>query len=151
MAKRLEDSDLGIASIVVMEEDPQVISYIAGLVSKAITQYIPKNKPVLLVTAESKGSYFVPWVWSAMEHDIGPDRLLNRIITLRKGGPKKYMNRPVIVCDRQVIPSVEYYSITSNEPQIITISPKDGEHLTQAISIGAEPVYIDDFLGQAEQ
>jgi len=148
--------EMGIASFVVMEQEQPFLDYAAGLLAAEIAAHTADDRRVILVTVESKGSHFTPWVWRNLAGIIG-ERLHPRIVTLRKG-PKVYMKTPgmldplVSVGDQQVILSpVSFYSITSSEEQSVVVSPKDADLLYEAHGAahgaGAEPVLVDDFLG----
>ena len=147
-AGKSENGELGIASFVVMEQEQTLLLYTAEMITQDIVKHLSEYKPVLLITAESKGSHFAPWVWNQLARLIDNQRLISRIITLRKGEPKVYMNRPVVVDGKEVNGSVEYHSITSKNPQLLTISPKDGDLLSKATEVGAETIIVDDFLGK---
>jgi adenine/guanine phosphoribosyltransferase-like PRPP-binding protein len=144
--------EIGIASFVVMEQEQPFLDYAAGLLAAEIARHTSGSKRVILVTVESKGSHFTPWVWHNLA-EIAGERLHPRIVTLRKG-PKVYMKTPgmldplVSVGDQQLILSpVSFYSITSSEEQRVVISPKDADLLYEALDAGVEPVLVDDFLG----
>lgn len=142
-----EDLEIGIASFVVMEQEPPFLDYVANRLAKAITRQT-RGKDVLLMTVESKGSHLIPWVWENLSSLKGK-RLMKRIIVLRKGKPKIYMKRPVKRNGQKVILSpVTFHSITSSDKQSLNISPKDAEFLFHAIKDGAKPVIVDDFIGK---
>lgn len=137
----------GIASFVVMEQDQCFLNYAGDLLSESICNYESLLSPVLLITTETKGSHFLPYIWQNLNERID-NLLLPRAIVLRKGEPKVYMNREVLEYGKGLkIPIVPYQSITSSIPQIMTISPRDVEFLISEKVIGATPVLVDDFIG----
>lgn len=124
---------MAIASFVVMEQDQNFLDYCGQKLAEAIIKNISKDKKALLVTAESKGSHFVPWVWRHL------NKVHSRIITLRKGKPKVYMQNPT---------SVSYQSITSTNQQILTLPSRDERLLNKLDFENIELVFVDDFIGQ---
>lgn len=146
VAQLEEEKEIGIASFVVMEQEQPFLNYVGNLLAEAIHHQLPERKIVLL-TAESKGCHFIPWVWKNLAEMIG-NKLQDRIITFRKG-QKVYMRREARINNQAVVLSkVEFYSITSPKKQTLAISPRDVEFLFQAIEDGAEPVPVDDFIGR---
>lgn len=141
------DKELWIASFVVMEQNQHFLEEMGRtLASEMLKQ---TDKKILLITTESKGSHFVPYVWQNLAQIAGTDRLVPNIITLRKGKPKVYMDRAVRVHDQFIGPfSVPYYSVTSREEQTMTMSPRDIELLFSLSGDEVEAVYVDDFLGR---
>lgn len=137
---------VGIASFVVMEQNQSFLTYVGKQLATAIAKTILR-KQLLLLTAESKGSHFIPWVWQHLSA-LYDDRLEQRVIILRKGEMKAYMQRPVRM-DEQVIwlPQVNYHSITSTTSQQLTMSPRDVELLLRVVP-DATIVFVDDFIGQ---
>ncbi|NLE45129.1 MAG: hypothetical protein GX620_10440 [Chloroflexi bacterium] len=142
----------GIASFVVMEQEQPFLDYVAGLVADAIADYARACPGIILVTVESKGSHFVPWVWRQLA-ERQATRLCGRIITLRKSA-KAYMKTPgmpdsVASLDNHpvVLHPIAYESITSPEEQRLVISPKDAGLLYDEVRRGTEPILVDDFLG----
>ncbi len=72
-----------------------------------------------------------------------PGQVAERVITLRKGTPKVYMQRPV---RGGWLPQVACRSITSSQPQSLTISPRDAELLLAELP-ACRLVLVDDFIG----
>lgn len=126
---------MGIASFVVMEQDQNFLNYVGDLLAQAITKHL-KSEKCILITAESKGSHFVPWVWKNI-NDKYSEKVHPRIITLRKGKPKVYMQNPT---------TVTYQSITSTSPQQLNLPPKDERLLNK--SANYQPIFVDDFIGK---
>lgn len=141
-------SEIGIASFVVMEQEAPFLEYVATQLTEAIVSQTTGER-VLLMTVESKGSYFAPWVWNKLVSTTGK-RLEKRIIVLRKGEEAKlYMKRPAIIDSQEVaLPQTSFFSITSASEQKLNISPRDAEFLLQAATTGVEPIAIDDFIGK---
>jgi len=148
-AKKKEGKpELGIASFVVMEQEQPFLDYAGSLLAEAIDQNVPDKKGVVLLTVESKGCHFVPWVWENLADVVG-EKLEKRIVTFRKGQSKVYMQRPAVINGQEVVlPQGAFYSITSPDEQNLIISPKDIELLYEVIKEGIEPVFVDDFIGQ---
>lgn len=137
---------IGIASFVVMEQDQRFLAYVGQRLATAIAAAVPAGR-LQLLTAETKGTHFVPWVWRHL-FELGKDRLEPQIITLRKGELKGYMSRPVQVEGWEgTLPEVNYRSITSVSPQRLTLAPRDVERLLQ-LRKEVTPVFVDDFIGQ---
>lgn len=142
-----KDSKFGIASFVVMEQEQPFLDYVGNQIAKSIVNH-SSERGILLVTAESKGSHLAPWVWHNLATLAG-SKLQDRIVILRKGGPKVYMQRPVVGESQEIrSPAVVFRSITSPEEQTLRLSPKDAEYLIETISQGVEPVFVDDFIGK---
>jgi hypothetical protein len=138
---------IGIASFVVMEQDQRCLAYLGQELATAIAEAAPEGR-LQLLTAETKGAHFAPWVWQSLFALCG-DRLEQRVITLRKGERKGYMHRPVRMKGREVpLPQVSYRSITSISPQQLTLAPRDVEQLVQ-LAPDITLVFVDDFVGQA--
>ncbi len=136
---------LGIASFVVMEQHQALLDYLGGQLAAVIAKAVPSG-PLVLLTAETKGSHFVPWVWHHLAAKNG-SRLHPRVITLRKGELKAYMQRPARTeSQRMLLPWVAYHSITSTKPQHLTMSPRDVELLFR-LPKEAAVVFVDDFIG----
>lgn len=123
-----------IASFVVMEQDQNFLDYCGRKLAKSIKQSLADANKAILITAESKGSHFIPWVWHQLKDKVHP-----RIITLRKGKPKVYMNNP---------PNVSYQSITSPNKQNLNLSNKDFRLLKNLNFNKHEPIFVDDFIGK---
>lgn len=143
------ESTFGIASFVVMEQEQPFLNNMGKVLAEAIA-YQTTGRDVLLMTVESKGSHFLPWVWLNLR-ELRGERVLKRIITLRKS-VKTYMERPARIKGQEVNVSgvkVPFISITSPEEQTLFISPKDAEFVVEAIERGVEPVLADDFIGKA--
>lgn len=141
------EKEMGIASFVVMEQEQLFLDFLGNLLAKSIISHT-SSENILLITAESKGSHFAPWVWHNLAKEIG-GKLEDRMITLRKGEPKVYMQRPVRRNGQEMIlPKIPFYSITSSNEQNLIISPKDAELLFEAIARGAKPILVDDFIGR---
>jgi len=128
------DKKFAIASFVVMEQDQNFLDYCGRKLAKSIKNKIDNTKKAILITAESKGSHFVPWIWKHLKDDAHP-----RVITLRKGKPKVYMTNP---------PTVEYRSITSSNMQKLNLPNKDLRLLKSLNFNEYQPVFVDDFIGQ---
>jgi len=129
----------GIASFVVMEQEQPFLDYVGSLLANAIAAQVSRSN-ILLVTAETKGSHFVPWVWKNLDNLSVAGELEERVITLRKGSPKVYMIKST--------PAVSFESITSGEKQTLRISPNDEKFLKEVTAKGVEPVFVDDFIGR---
>lgn len=143
-----EAGEIGIASFVVMEQEQSFLDHVGALMAKSIHDHSPTGN-YLLLTVESKGSHLVPRVWDHLENISSKDSMYPRIITLRKGKPKVYMNRPVNAEDKVVVlPQVEYQSITSVSDQILNITPNDAELLLRAKEQNLHVVIVDDFIGK---
>jgi len=139
--------DVGIASFVVMEQTQPFLDYCSAQLAQAIAARLG-GQPVLLLTAETKGAHLAPWVWKNLFERCG-HQLEPRIITLRKGQKKIYMQRPARSGKREIaIPSVSYPSITSARPQTMRLAPKDLELLLDRLAQGVTPVFVDDFIGR---
>ncbi len=122
-----------IASFVVMEQDQNFLNYCGAKLAESINK--KKTKPkVLMVTVESKGSHFIPWVWSHLKNNAH-----HRIISLRKGKPKVYMNNP---------PAINYQSITSPNQQNLILSNKDNKLLNTVDFTSYQLILVDDFIGK---
>lgn len=146
-ALELDIVEPGIASFVVMEQEQPFLDFVAGLLAEAIAEETKKNK-VLLITVESKGSHLAPRIWDHLVSRIG-DKLSPRAVTLRKGEPKVYMQRPLVINGQRVVKTeIPYYSITSKEKQILRVSPLDLELLSRVENEKATLVYVDDFIGR---
>lgn len=144
------NSKFGIASFVVMEQEQSFLNYAGSLLAEAIASHTVGENEIILLTADAKGSHFVPWVWKNLAELVG-ERLQERVIVFRKGEPKVYMTRPMVINNQEVaLPKALFKSITSPDIQTLIISPKDGEFLFEAISKAIEPVFVDDFIGQGE-
>jgi adenine/guanine phosphoribosyltransferase-like PRPP-binding protein len=135
LPKKENDQQIGIASFVVMEQNQNFLDYVADLIAQAIIEHL-NGKRCILITAESKGSHFVPWVWKNI-NKIYSDKIHSRIITLRKGQPKVYMKKPT---------TVTYQSITSTSSQQLNLPPKD-ERLLNNLN-NYQLVFVDDFIGK---
>lgn len=141
------ESKFGIASFVVMEQEQTFLNDVGKILAEAIASQLP-DREIILLTVESKGSHFIPWVWKNLTRMAG-ERLWKRIVSFRKGEPKVYMKRPVIISGQEVVLSpVPFYSITSTNEQKLNISPKDAEFLCDGIEKGVKPVPVDDFIGE---
>lgn len=141
-----DGSELGIASFVVMEQSQLFLKYVAESLASASVSHLSQAKSAVLVTVESKGSHLVPLVWQSLSPRIG-DKLGERTITLRKGQPKVYAQRPARINGNEIpLPGVNYRSITSQEIQGLWISPNDAEYLCK--KNGREIVVVDDFIGR---
>jgi hypothetical protein len=137
--------DFAIASFVVMEQAQPFLNHMGKALAEAVCKKIPPEKELFLITAESKGSHFAPWVWKNLM-DLR-DTVCSRIISLRKGPPKVYMRRQAVLRGKKInSPKVSFSSITSSEKQALIISPKDIELLASA-KRNAQVVFIDDFIG----
>jgi hypothetical protein len=137
---------VGIASFVVMEQDQRFLAYMGKRVATAIAAAVPGGR-LQLLTAETKGAHFVPWVWQPLFELCG-DSLEPQVIILRKGTPKGYMGRPVRMEGREIpLPQASYRSITSTSPQQLTLAPRDVERLLQ-LKEEVTLVFVDDFIGQ---
>lgn len=128
---------IGIASFVVMEQDQNFLNYAGKLIAESIIKE-SKDKKIILTTAESKGSHFIPWVWKNINHNY-PHKIHSRVITLRKGPAKIYMQNPT---------SVNYQSITSSSTQRLTLPPKDERLLRELNFNSYELIFVDDFIGK---
>lgn len=133
--------EFGIASFVVMEQPQPLLAHLGEHLAATIASTCPEAR-LLLLTVESKGSHLAPWVWQALAAHR-PGQVVERVITLRKGTPKVYMQRPV---PGIALPQVACQSITSSQPQSLTISPRDAELLLTE-SPGSRLVLVDDFIG----
>ncbi len=141
------ETEIGIASFVVMEQSQAFLDYIGQRLAQTILAHSPDERLILL-TAETKGAHLTPWVWHHLYAQMG-DRLEERIITLRKGHPKVYMQRPIVIESQEIkIPQVTYQSITSQTDDTMSMSPKDVELLWRASQTGVKPIFVDDFVGR---
>lgn len=139
-------AQLGIASFVVMEQAQHFLAYVGQKLAVAIAEAAQVGR-LQLLTAETKGAHFVPWVWQHLS-GLCSERLEPQVIILRKGEQKGYMRRPVQIAGRELpLPQVSYSSITSTSPQQLTLAPRDMERL---LRLGPEVtlVFVDDFIGQ---
>ncbi len=136
LPKKEKGHQIGIASFVVMEQDQNFLNYVSNLLAQSIIKYL-RDKKAILITAESKGSHLIPWVWKNINNN--PDKLHPRIITLRKGNPKVYMQKPV---------SITYQSITSTNSQQLNLPPKDKRLLKKLNFNNYQLVFVDDFIGK---
>ncbi|MCG2686439.1 hypothetical protein L6258_03700 [Candidatus Parcubacteria bacterium] len=141
------ESTVGIASFVVMEQEQTFLNDVSKLLATAIVSRVTGQGKIVFLTAESKGSHLVPRVWDHLDETIG-HRLEKRIVTLRKGQPKVYMQRPAMIRGQEIsLSPTVFCSITSSHEQSLMISPKDAEFLSEVIERGARPVFVDDFIG----
>ncbi len=138
LPKQDQQRQIGIASFVVMEQNQNFLNYVADLLAESIIKNLDDHKKAILLTAEAKGSHFTPWVWKNININY-PQRLHDRIITLRKGRPKVYMPNPT---------AITYQSITSTKPQRLNLPPKD-KRLLKSLDLGNyQLVFVDDFIGK---
>jgi hypothetical protein len=143
-----EKEDIGIASFVVMEQEQSFLDHVGALMAKSIYDHFPTGS-YLLLTVESKGSHLVPRVWDHLSNISSNDAMFSRIITLRKGKPKVYMNRPVHKEGKVIgLPQIEYQSITSVSDQILNVTPSDAELLFRIQEQHPHVIIVDDFIGK---
>ena len=65
VAKTADEQEIGIASFVVMEQAQPFLAAVGQTLAEGIAGSTGGG-PLLLITAESKGSHLAPWVWRAL-------------------------------------------------------------------------------------